>query len=222
MSENTIQQLTEFLQTQLQGKPVVPRVEQMVRDHSSPAGTSREGIFTREFLCPAIRDFYTQVCQSLNLHADEMRKKLQMEGFKTVEGFGSTPASKRMHLFTKDLVIKSEPPESWYLDGKHLAAYKACPDFAIYHPLLPSSTVGEVKYFESGSPKHAVQVLYDASRQELFYLGTFTRIYQSAIIVVADASRNHAFFQGLKLIRPELLCRFGTETDIHLVPISLT
>src|SRR5579862_8078315 len=106
MSENTVQQLTEFLQTQLQGEAVVTRVEQMVRDHSSLAGTSREGVFTREFLCPSIRDFYTQVCQNLNLHADEMCKNLQMEGFKTVKGFGSTPASKHMHLFTKDLVIK--------------------------------------------------------------------------------------------------------------------
>jgi hypothetical protein len=126
-----------------------------------------------------------------------------------------------MHLFTKDLVIKSKPPESWYLDGKHLAAYKACPDFAICQPLLRSSTVGEVKYFESGSPKHAVQVLYDASRQALFYLGAFTGTYQSAIIVVDDASRDHAFFEGLKLIRPELLSRFGMETDIQLVPIKL-
>ena len=156
-----------------------------------------------------------------NLHIDEMRKNLQMEGFKTVKGFGSTPASKRMHLFTKDRVIKSEPPEEWYLDGKRLAEYKACPDFAIRHPLLPSSTVGEVKYFKSGSPKHAVQVLYDASRQALFYVGAFTGIYASAMIVVADASRNHAFFEGLKLIRPELLRRFGAETDIHLVPIRL-
>ena len=222
MRETTVEELAQFLKKQLEEKPVVPLVEQMVRDHSSLAGTGREGIFTREFLCPAIRDFYTQVCQP-NLHADEIHKNLQMEGFKTVKGFGSTPASKRMHLFTKDLVIKSNPPESWYLDGKHLADYKACPDFAICQPLLRSSTVGEVKYFESGSPKHAVQVLYDASRQALFYLGAFTGTYQSAIIVVADASRDHAFFEGLKLIRPELLRRFGTETtDIHLVPIKLT
>jgi hypothetical protein len=221
MREATVEELAKFLKKQLEEKPVVPLVEQMVRDHSSLAGTSREGIFTREFLCPAIRDFYTQVCQNLNLHADEIHKNLQMEGFKTVKGFGSTPASKRMHLFTKDLVIKSEPPESWYLDGKHLAAYKACPDFAICQPLLRSATVGEVKYFESGSPKHAVQILYDASRQALFYLGAFTGTYQSAIIVVADASRDHAFFEALKLTRPELLRRFGTETDIHLVPIKL-
>jgi hypothetical protein len=52
--------------------------------------------------------------------------------------------------------------------------------------------------------------------------GAFTRTYQSAIIIVADASRDHAFFEGLEVIRPELLRRFGTETDIHLVLIKLT
>jgi hypothetical protein len=109
MREATVEELATFLKKQLEEKPVVPLVEQMVRDRSSLAGTSRESIFTREFLCPAIKYFYTQVCQNLNLHADEIHKNLQMEGFKTVKGFGSTPASKRMHLFTKDLVIKSEP-----------------------------------------------------------------------------------------------------------------
>jgi hypothetical protein len=111
MREATVEELARFLKKQLEEKPVVPLVKQMVRDHSSLAGISREVIFTREFLCPAIGDFYTLVCQDLNLHADKIHKNLQMEGFKTVKGFGSTPASKRMHLFTKDLVMKNKPPE---------------------------------------------------------------------------------------------------------------
>jgi len=52
-------------------------------------------------------------------------------------------------------------------------------------------------------------------------VGTFHNVYESAMIVVADGSRNHTFFEGLKLLRQGLLSRFGPETDIYLVPIRL-
>jgi hypothetical protein len=64
--------------------------------------------------------------------------------------------------------------------------------------------------------------LYQASRQALFYQAAFHGVYDSALIVFADASPGHFFFEGLGLIKPELLERFGPKTDVHLLPIRLT
>lgn len=86
---------------------------------------------------------------------------------------------------------------------------------------LAFSVVGEVKYFASESAESAVRELYDAARQAVFYLSALHNLYESAMIVVADASPKHSFFKGLELSKPELLERFGDETDIHLVVIGL-
>jgi hypothetical protein len=105
-------------------------------------------------------------------------------------------------------------------ENKQLPRYQACPDFAIKH-LLCLSIVGEVKYFRSEWPEIAVRELYYASRQAVFYLGALHGEYDLALIVVADASRDHSFLQGLRLIKPELLERFGSGTNIHLLPLRL-
>ncbi len=78
-----------------------------------------------------------------------------------------------------------------------------------------------MKYFESGSTDHAIGELYNASRQALFYLGRFHKVFDSAMIVVADASPHHAFFEGLKLLKRDLLNRFGPDTNIYLLAIKL-
>jgi hypothetical protein len=49
----------------------------------------------------------------------------------------------------------------------------------------------------------------------------FHGAYDSAMVIMADASKKHTFFGGMRSIRPELIDRFGTETGIHLVPIRL-
>ena len=72
-----------------------------------------------------------------------------------------------------------------------------------------------------GSPAAAVKELYDAARQAMFYLGVFQDRYDAALVVVADATPEHAFLEGLKLIKPALLERFGPETNVYLAPIAL-
>jgi hypothetical protein len=152
----------------------------------------------------------------------KLRDVQALKGNKRRAGFGFTPASSGGHLFTKSLVLESVYPKQWLAsEKKKLSSFQACPDFAIRRPLLPISVVGEVKYFESGSTDHAIGELYNASRQALFYLGRFHKVFDSAMIVVADASPHHAFFEGLKLLKRDLLNRFGPDTNIYLLAIKL-
>jgi len=52
-------------------------------------------------------------------------------------------------------------------------------------------------------------------------LGAYHGQYSDALIVVADASKDHAFFKGVDLIKPELMARFGSESHVHLLPVKL-
>lgn len=220
-----IQRFKAHLETDLQRTAIIDRIEELRRTGSSKAGKGHEGIFAYEFLYPAILRFFNEeVRGELNLSAEEIRKGLLAEGYEGYPGFSATPASKRKHLFTKSQVIKPSVPPSWKKERtaatKPLANFQACPDFAICSP-LPFSVVGEVKYFALNSAESAIRMLYNAARQAVFYLSAFHNEYKSALIVVADGTPGHSFFKGLELLRPELLERFGEETDIHLVPIRL-
>jgi hypothetical protein len=222
MSRVNADSLKEFLKAELQAQPVISRLEKIIQERTSKAGTRHEEVFTREFLCPAIRKFfYVSVRPELNLSDDEIKRGLGTEGYENCPGFGFTPARGEKHLFTKSDIIEASPPESWLTrSAVPLPAFQACPDFAISKP-LPFSIVGEVKYFAAGSPESAVRELYNASRQAVFYLGAFHGAYDSAMIVVADASKDHAFFEGMQSIRSEVLARFGSETRIHLLCVKL-
>lgn len=63
--------------------------------------------------------------------------------------------------------------------------------------------------------------LYNAARQAIFYLGAFQDRYKAALLVVADASPEHSFLQGLELVRSELLDRFGPDSGVYLVSLRL-
>lgn len=217
-----IQRFKDYLQKDLQGMAIIEHIAELRHTGASKAGKGQEGIFASEFLCPCIRRFfYEEVRGELNLSPEEIAKGLLVEGYEGCTGFGFTPASKRKHLFTKSQVVKSSAPTAWRrATAKLLANFHACPDFAICSP-LPFSVVGEVKYFALDSAESAIRELYNAARQATFYLSAFHKQYESAMIVVADGSPGHSFFKGLEMLRPELLERFGEETDIHLVAIRL-
>jgi hypothetical protein len=217
-----IERFKKFLETDLQSSPIKERIEELKQKGISAGGKEREGIFRKEFFCESVRRFfYEEVRQELDLSQEKIKKGLGTEGWKKCPGFGFTPARQRKHLFTKSQVIKPFAPKSWRNANREtLTGCQACPDFAIRKP-LPFTVVGEIKYFVVDSAESAVRELYDAARQAVFYLGAFPNEYESALIVVADASKNHSFFKGLELIKPELLKRFGVETDIHLVTIQL-
>src|SRR5579862_2911676 len=208
-----LERLKQYLADQVQRQPVIDTLDSMVGVDGKFAKQNREEVFTKRILCPHIRNFfYNHVREDLGLPDDKIALGLGAEGFdgqERIKDFGFTPAGQTPHLFTKDLVIKPFPPKAWLrTEAGDLRQYKACPDFAIRKP-LPFSVVGEVKYFKSESPKRAVIELYNASRQALFYLATFHDQYEAALLVFADASRSHAFFEGLELLKPDLLRRFG-------------
>ena len=218
----SIKNLCGFLLDDLEDQSTLALLEDFIENKSSSAGSSREEVFTREFLCPSIaRYFYKVVRPDLDLSEEEIKSGLGTEGFQNCPGFGFTPARLRRQLFTKSDIIKPTPPESWFkASKKKLSAFRPCPDFAINNP-LPVSVVGEVKYFTTGSPTIAVKELYNAARQAIFYLGAFQDRYDGALLVVADASPDHSFIKGMELVKPELLDRFGSESNIYLLPVRL-
>lgn len=219
----TLEHFKKYLQSCLHGIPIRSKVDRFIEDGSSSAGKRPEEIFTREFLCPAIASyFYAHVRAKLNLSDEQIRRGLGTEGYENCRGFGFSPARKKKHLFAKSDIIQNKPPAAWLVaTKKELAPFQACPDFAISSP-LPFSTIGETKYFRRGSVAAAIKELYDAARQAVFYLGAFAGDFQSATIVVADASPDHTFHASLDALKPRLLDRFGIETNIHLVTIQIT
>ena len=219
----TIQQLCNFLQSEIENKNVLAHINECAKKATSTAGSrSMEEIFTREFICKSLLKFFnTEIREQLNLTDEQITKGMGTEGFKNVDGFGFTPARQKKHFFTKGQVIASEPPDAWFKDSdKKLTSYMACPDFAIRAP-LPISTVGETKYFTKGSQKAAIKELYNGIRQAMFYLGAFNE-YKDALLIVADASPDHTFASSLDLLEDDLLSRFGEETNIHLCVIKLS
>jgi hypothetical protein len=217
-----IKEFKDYLRKDLESRPIKEPLAEIIRSGHSTAGKRHEEVFTRYFLCPSIKKFfYESVREGLNIRDDAISNGLGTEGYRNCAGFGFTPASKRKQLFTKEEIIKAQPPKTWMqAENKALPPFQACPDFAIRNP-LPLSIVGEVKYFKSGPPERAVRELYQAARQVVFYLAAFHGDYRSALIVVADASPDHAFSKGLQLLKPGLRDRFGADTDIHLVTINL-
>lgn len=218
-----LEQFKDYLKDRLENESVTDRLNILVGPGGALEKQHPEEVFTKKFLCPHIKDFFCQeVRQELALTDAEIHIGLGVEGYENLPGFSFTPARKNGHLFTKSQVIKPSPPPSWFISKKtSLTECRACPDFAIRSP-LPFSVVGEVKFFKSGSPNKGVSELYQASRQALFYQAAFHGVYDSALIVFADASPGHTFFEGLSLLKPEILKRFGPNTDIHLLPVSLS
>jgi hypothetical protein len=222
MQESGILNLFEYIENSLLNRPVLRELEEIIADKRSHAGTRREEVFAREFLCRSLaRYFYVDHRSFLNLTNSEIASGLGTEGYKNAEGFGFTPARKERYLFTKADIVKPQIPRSWVADNAKLYRNQACPDFAVRDP-LPLSILGEVKFFRSGTPETALKELYNATRQAVFYLGAFRGEYKQAVVVVADASEGHVFVEGVRRMNPDILERFGEETSIFLSIIPLS
>jgi len=121
MNKINIDDLKDFLSTELQSVPIIDRLDKIIADKSSKAGTRHEEVFTRHFLCPAIgKYFYEHVRLELNLSDDAIKEGLGTEGYTNCHGFGFTPARKGKYLLTKFQVIDSTPPSSWYKKIKQI------------------------------------------------------------------------------------------------------
>jgi hypothetical protein len=210
----------DFVRARLSAQPIRSELDRLIQNNQSLAGKRHEEVFTREFLCPIIAEyFYKEIRATLNLTDDEIAKGLGTEGFKNCPGFGFAPARKLPHLFTKSDIVKSTPPQGWITGA--IPMYQACPDFAITRP-LPVCVVGEVKYFKAGSQNKAIKELYNGARQAVFYLGSFIGEYRGVLLVVADASPDHAFVNALSGLQQDLLNRFGESTSVYLLDLILT
>ncbi|MBI4525636.1 MAG: hypothetical protein HY695_17710 [Deltaproteobacteria bacterium] len=107
----TMSGLVEYIRTELESKQILAPLEDHIRLETSSAGKRPEEVFTREFLCPAIRKhFSVEARDQLDLLDEEIARGLGTEGFQNCEGFGFTPARKRKHLFTKGDIVKADPP----------------------------------------------------------------------------------------------------------------
>ena len=115
MSEANIDCLKEFISAELQAQQqsisIIGELQKRIQDKSSKAGTRHEEVFTRHYLCPAIKNYFQL---ELKMPDDEIKKCLGTEGYKNCPGFGFTPALKGKHLLTKLQIIDSRPPASWY------------------------------------------------------------------------------------------------------------
>ena len=214
----TIDELISYLQNQLCGKGLVEELYEIMRTGNTTASKeSREEVFNREFLSPAIADFFfTHVRRELSLSDAEIGKGLGTEGSGNCSRFGFSPSSISNHIFTKDQVLKSIPPEDWFFEkDRDVRPLRSYPDFALREP-LPLSVVGEHKAYWGTSKKEAVKNVFEAAKQVVFYQGALGVNYKDGMIVVTDLSQADIVNEALKDVRPEILSRFGEQTRIHL------
>jgi hypothetical protein len=223
---NVLADFCNSLRAQLENPGIKQRVSEAVQDHmrrlkagerNPPGSSSHEGVFNSKFVGDAIR---SHMRDKLGWTEDQIRKDVFVEG-----RIGPAPAGKARQLFTKSDVTRKTFPSVWNDSSGKLTPSNACPDFAILHIELPFRTVGEVKYFKAGTPALA---LYNVAREATFYLGAFAAnkdrfAYDSAVIVVGDASPDHRFCRWVreKQINQELYRRFGEETGIYLADVAL-
>ena len=216
---NSIEALKKYIKEKLEEQYILSKLDDFLKSGKSSAGKkSKEEIFTREFLCPSLYDYFSS---QLVFSDDDIKKGLGTEGYQNCLGFGFTPSHGRQHIFRKqDMSGTKSPPEWLKKNESKLPDYQPCPDFAIRKP-LPVSVVGDVKYFENSSTQEAITMLYSSAREAVFYLGAFHGDYDSALIVVADGSKTEVFSKGMQSLKTDLLQRFGFITHIHLSILNL-
>ena len=216
-----IKNLSEYLTKSLDGNSIKDAINTASIEGTSSAGTNREEIFTRDYLCPVMRNYFmVEARPMLDLTNDEIDAGLGTEGYTKCEGYSFTPAKKPRHILGKDDISRPMPPTDWLKWGPDtLRPYQPCPDFAFYDPL--PRVVGEVKYFMGGSEDKALKDFYAVAKEAVFYLGVFNGIYDAALIVIADASEDAAMYKMLDIIKPELLARFGRDAGVYLSVVRI-
>ena len=119
----TVENLKVYMRDELQKTAILEPLDRFIQEGSSKAGTRREEVFTREFLCPVIGSFfYVHARSELNMSDEQIKAALGTEGFENCPGFGFTPGHRSNHLFTKSDIITlvqigmraGEPPGIWW------------------------------------------------------------------------------------------------------------
>lgn len=203
-----IKDLSEYLIKTLDGNSIKGDIETASIEGTSSAGGDLEAIFTKDYLCPAMRDYFMVEARSeLDSNDDEIDKGLGVEGFTKCDGYSFTPAKKTRHILGKGDMSEPMPPADWLKSGsKTLRDYQPCPDFAFFDPL--PKVVGEVKYFRGGNEDKALKDFYAVVKEVIFYLGAFHGVYEAALIVIADASEDGAMYNMVGRLKSKLLARF--------------
>jgi hypothetical protein len=218
--EVTVDSLFSYIRNHLENQAgIVASVDQMLLDRISTA-SRREEIFNREFLSPTIADFfYEEARDALDLTDSEIRCGLGTEGSHNMPKFGFSPGLGRDFFFNKTDVLQSSAPAGW-LDQTRLTGYRPCPDFQI-RPPLPLSLVGELKYATRRlGAATAVNSIYDAVRQGVFYMGAFGGSCEAAVII-ADATDAHDLANAFEGMPTRLKDRFNGDNRLHLLVLRL-
>ena len=114
------------------------------------------------------------------------------------------------------------------LRGSH---FSVCPDFAIGSP-SPYTVVGEVKIVRYANGKwtrgasitedEVRRIIFDLTKEVIFYLGCHVPHYEFGMLVVADATRTGIVKSVIEDMHPDLVNgRFGSASGLYLTPISL-
>ena len=106
-----VEQLIEHIETKLSRPGILSELADIIASGASTAGKRPEEVFTREFLCPLIADFFYNNYRDIKLSDKEISDGLGTEGYKKAEGFGFRPARELPHLFTKSEIVKSKVPD---------------------------------------------------------------------------------------------------------------
>ena len=181
-----------------------------------------EQIFNRYYLQKAIAEYF-----SVNFDKATLRKCLGSEGLtqahvrQQLPLHGFTPKTEPKFFYTKESINKRLPPTEW-LRSQAPNANRSYPDFAIKPPLLGKAYLGELKWMEVTPAEQVVNDIYGLVDEAIFYLGAFMGEYQGAIIVVADGSGCNSLNQGYNLINSEIKKRFGHDSGIHLLRLTLS
>ena len=220
MPADLIEELIVYLKQKLETNPVIDKLDHAINEGLSTAGRRPEEVFNREFLSPTLASFFYDIIgPRYKLTDEQVRMVLGTEGYKNCPQFGFSPSLPFDFFFTKDQILDINPPKGW-VDNEKLRNYRSYPDFAVRQP-LPVSFVGELKYVDDCNRDQAVKLLYDATRQAVFYLGAFHGDYDSALFVIADATPEHRVNEALRHIRSGLLDRYGRITKVYCCVLSL-
>ncbi len=217
----TMDTLFAYLRGHLEARGVVRQLQQIQADKSSKAGASLEPIFNKEFVCPAIADFFLEEHRhALGLTDEQIRSGLGAEGSVDMPNHTFTPSLGRDYFFTKGQVLKTKPPAGWF-DPEKLTSYRSYADFAVRRP-LPLSLVGELKYeHQAKSREKSIGVIYEVTRQCVFYLGAFGQAYDAAVALIADATEGHLVYNTFEEFPPALRRRYGAENRLFMLILRL-
>jgi len=222
LSTGEVEPLLSYVKNRIEGQEnILCEIDRLKNDPLTTTSGS-EQIFNRYYLQQAIAEYFLKSFDKATL-----RNCLGSEGMtqkhvkKQLPCHGFTPKTKPKFFYTKEHISGNLPPTDW-AKSQEPDDNRSYPDFAIRSPLLGKSHLGELKWLKATQAQKVVSDIYSLVDEAIFYLGAFMGTYQGAIIVIADGSGCDSLEQGYDLINSEIQKRFGRNSGIHLLRLTLS